>query len=94
MFCKAKFKKNEPRLLITYRPGDHEPGEQVPETEEEGHDDCGDLVARSQGDDHHPVHGEVGEAHEDEVVEIEKLLGLPVVPDHRVENQGVHKGLD
>ena len=31
---------------------------------------------------------------EDEVVEIEKLLGLPLVTDHRVENHGVHKCLD
>ena len=51
-------------------------------------------MARSQGDNHHPVHGEVGEAHEDEVVEVEKLLRCPMITDHGVKNHAVYEGLD
>lgn len=72
------------RNLCTYWPGDDETGEQVPEIEEEGHHNGRYLLARSQGNQHHPIHGEVGEAHEYEVVEIEELASFPAESNHRV----------
>lgn len=66
----------------TYRPWDHESREQVPEVKQEGHENGGDLEARSQGNDHHTKQREVCEAHEDEVVEIQHFSNLPFKSDH------------
>lgn len=48
----------------TNRPGDEETREQVPEAEEEGTDNGGNLMAGSEIYHHDPVHGEIGKAHE------------------------------
>lgn len=41
---------------LAYRPSDEITREQVPETYEEGHKHGSDLRARSQGNNHHPIH--------------------------------------
>ena len=86
--------ENNIEVLGTYRPRDEETGEQVPEAEEEGHDNSGNLRSGSQRDNHHSIHREVGEAHEYEVVEIQELVCRPLVPDHRVQEKSVNKGLN
>ena len=67
MNARERYVKNSDRA---HRPRDQETRKQVPEVEEEGHHNGSNLSARSQSHKHHPKHGEVGECHEDEVVEI------------------------
>lgn len=81
-------------VIDTYRPGDEETREQVPKTEEEGHDNSRNLMVRSQSHNHHSIHGEVGKAHEYEVVEIEELDCCPFKANHRVKEKSIDKGLN
>ena len=78
----------------TYRPGDEETREQVPETKEEGTNNSSNLMAGSESNNHHPVHWEVGKAHEYEVVEIEELVHFPVEPNHGVKKKSINQGLN
>lgn len=78
----------------TYRSGNHKTREQVPETHEERHANCRNLMARSQGNKHHPVHSEVGEAHENEEVKIEELSYCPFKPNHHVQDETINYGLE
>lgn len=79
---------------ITYRPRNEKTREQVPETEEEGHANGSNLVARSQCNNHHTVEGEVDEGHEYKIEEIKEFDGRPLKPNHRVENKSVNDCLD
>lgn len=79
---------------MTYRSGNEEARKQVPEVEEEGHCDDSDLVAGGECENHHAIHGEVGIAHEYEVEEVQHLVDLPLVTDHRVENEAINKCLN
>lgn len=47
----------------TYRSGDEEAREQVPEANEEGHDDCRNLVIWGEGNSHHTIQRKIDEAH-------------------------------
>lgn len=51
-------------------------------------------MTRSECDNHHSVHGEVGEAHKDEVVEVQELRDGPLETNHRVEKERVDDGLN
>ena len=81
-------------VYATYRSGDEETWEQVPEAHKEGHDNSSNLTARSQGDNHHSIHWEVGIAHKDEVIEIQELLSCPLEPNHWVQKQHIEKCLN
>lgn len=67
---------------FAYRSRNHESGEQVPKAEEEGHGYARNLGAWSQCNNHHPVHCEVDEAHQNEVVEPQKICCFPLEPHH------------
>lgn len=48
---------------VTYMSRDEKPGEQVPEDQEEGHDNGSNLGARSESNEHHTIQCEVDEGH-------------------------------
>lgn len=81
-------------LKDTYRSGNHESGEQVPEAKEERHKNGSDLLVWSESHKHHSIEGEVHKAHQHEKIEPQELGNFPVEPDHRVKQQRVHYGLD
>lgn len=79
---------------VTYRSWNEKPGKQIPETEEKGHNNCSNLVAWSECNNHHPIHCEVDEAHQYVVVEPEEFGYLPLKSNHRVEDKSVDKSLN
>lgn len=78
----------------TYRSGDEKTREEVPETDEERHDDGGNLVVGSESHTHHAIESEVDKAHEDEKVEPQELLHCSFEPYHCVQDCRISQGLD
>ena len=79
---------------ITYWPRNEKTREQIPEAQEEGHNNGSNLMARSQCNNHHPIHCEVDEAHQYVVVEPQELAHLPVKPNHGVKKKSVDNSLN
>jgi len=73
----------------TYRSWDKKTREQVPETDEEGHNNCSNLIVWCQSYSHHSIQCEVQKAHEYEVVEPQKVFKTLFKPNHPVENNGI-----
>lgn len=73
----------------TYRSWDKKSREEVPEIDEERHNDCSNLVVWREGHSHHSVQREVQERHEYEVVEPQEFFSLGLEPNHPVEDSGI-----
>lgn len=68
--------------IHTYRSRDEKTREEVPETDEEGHNNGSNLMVWCESYSHHAIKSEVDEAHENEVVEPEELVSLCLEPNH------------
>lgn len=68
--------------FCTHHSRNEETGEEIPETEEERHDNCSYLITWCEGYKHHSIKGEVDKAHEYIVVEPEELVCLPLESNH------------
>lgn len=77
-----------------YLSRDKETREQVPETEEERHENGSNLVAWSEGNNHHSVKGEVDEAGPHEVHEQEEFSCVPDESNHCVKENVVYDSLN
>jgi len=78
----------------TYRSRDKEAREQVPETQEERHKNCSNLMARSERNKHHPVKCEVHEGSEYEEIEPQEVCKFPGESNHDIEQYTIDHSLD
>lgn len=79
---------------FTYRSWNKKTREQIPEAEEERHDDCSNGVTWSECYKHHPIQCEVDEAHKYKEIEPEEFVCSPMEADHRVEKKAIYESLD
>lgn len=73
--------------VITYRSGNYESREEVPESVESVGYDVGYVVIRSQSHGHHSVEHEVEQREEHEIQEPEEFSSCPVETDHCIHNR-------
>lgn len=68
--------------MYAYLPRNEEAREQIPEAEEERHNNGSNLMAWSESQKHHSIQCEVHKAHVYEEVEPQEVFSFPREPNH------------